>query len=98
MVWEWFGGGWGVVGSGLGLVWGWFGGVVGGQCDGEIRVTIRAGLLSHWPPGGAAGAVLGMSLLSFSVVAARPPKNISLLNFDLLGVRVRGRGCVGVEG
>ena len=56
MVWGWFGGGWGMVcgwlGDGwrwFGLIWGWFGGVVGGQWDGEIRVTIRAGLLSHWP-------------------------------------------------
>ena len=42
-------GGWGVVGAGLGLVWAWFAGVVGGQWDGEIQVTFRAGLLSHWP-------------------------------------------------
>ena len=45
----WFWVVWGWFGAGLGLVWGWFGGVVGGQLDGEIRVTIRAGLLSHWP-------------------------------------------------
>ena len=38
----WFGDGLGVVGGGLGLVW-------GSGLDGEIRVTIRAGLLSHWP-------------------------------------------------
>ena len=44
-----FGDGWGVAVGGLGLVWGWFWGVVGGQWDGEIRVTIQAGLLSHWP-------------------------------------------------
>ena len=47
--WDVFGGCWGRFGAGLELVWGWFGGVVGGQWDGEIRVTIRAGLLSHWP-------------------------------------------------
>ena len=52
----WFRDGLGVVGEWLdvvwgwfGIVWGWFGGVVGGQWDGEIWVTIRAGLLSHWP-------------------------------------------------
>jgi hypothetical protein len=39
-------GGWlGWFGAGLGLVWG----SGGGQWDGEVRVTIRAGLLSHWP-------------------------------------------------
>ena len=54
MVWEWFGNGWGVVGRSLALVWDWFGaglGNGGGQWDGEIWVTIRAGLLSHWPAG-----------------------------------------------
>ena len=52
----WFGDGLGVVGGWLGGVWGWFGaglglvlGSGGGQWGGEIRVTIRAGLLSHWP-------------------------------------------------
>ena len=35
-----------MVGGGLGLVWGWFGGVVAEQWDGEIGVTIQAGLLS----------------------------------------------------
>ena len=45
MVWDWLGGGWEL----LGLVWGWF----GGHWDGEIRVTIRAGLLSHWPVQGS---------------------------------------------
>jgi hypothetical protein len=40
-----FGDGLGVVGGCLKLVWGWFGGVAGMQWDGEIRVTIRAGLL-----------------------------------------------------
>ena len=56
MIVGWFGDGLGVVGgglgwfgNGLGMVWGWFGGVVRGQWGGEIRVTIRAGLLSHWP-------------------------------------------------
>ena len=33
MVWEWFGGGWGVVGGGLGLVWAWFGAVGAGLGD-----------------------------------------------------------------
>ena len=48
----WFGYGLGVVGVWLEVVWDWFGaglGVVWGQWDGEIQVTIRAGLLSHWP-------------------------------------------------
>ena len=49
--WGWFGMVWGWFGAGLGLVWGWFGGVVGGQWGGEIRVTIRAWLQSHWPVG-----------------------------------------------
>ena len=49
MVWGWVGDGLGVVWRGLGLVWGWFGGVLGRQWGGEIWVTIRAGLLSHWP-------------------------------------------------
>ena len=47
----WFGDCLGMVWGGLGLVWGWFGGVVRGQWGGEIRVTIPAGLLSHWPAG-----------------------------------------------
>ena len=52
----WFGDGLGVVAKWLGMVWDWFGaglGLVwgggGGQWYGEIRVTIRAGFLSHWP-------------------------------------------------
>ena len=53
MVWGLFGGGWVVVGGGLGLVLGWLWGVVGGQWDGEIRVTVRAGLISHWPARGS---------------------------------------------
>ena len=36
---------WGWFGADLGLVWGRF----GRELDGETRVTIRAGLLSHWP-------------------------------------------------
>ena len=49
----WFGDGLGVVAGWLGIVRGWFGAGLGewwgGQCGGEIRATIRAGLLSHWP-------------------------------------------------
>jgi hypothetical protein len=45
MVEGWLGMVCGWFGAGLGLVWGWF----WGQWDGEIRVTIQAGLLSHWP-------------------------------------------------
>ena len=41
MVWEWFGGGWGVVGGGLGLFWNWCRGGLGEWWGGNG--TVKSG-------------------------------------------------------